>query len=564
MKWTIGKKMNFLMISCIVLLTAILAGLNYYLTKKNLIESAQMKLVSDLQLSYQYIDEKIPGEWQIVDGQLYKGKTSLVGNEELADMTGKLTGGNAVSLFQLDTRIATNVEQNGKRMLNTKISDAVAEVVLQKKERYLGQADVLGESYQAAYEPIKNRNGEVIGIWSTAVPEKPYSKIAASSAIDNLVISAIIALAIVVLITIFMKRQVISPIMRLRDNANEIANLNLKVELSTPKGKDEIADLANSFIKMKDSLLGITANITNNTNLVAESSNLLAEAAIQTSEAANQIALTMNDVAAGTTTQAHQAGVILTMMEETVDEVKASLERAEKTLKNAKESTQIARTGEEAINEAIKHLGTVTQTVTYATDSIHKLGKRSEEIGGIITVITEIAEQTNLLALNAAIEAARAGEQGKGFAVVAEEVRKLAEQSSFSAGKITGLIEDIQAETSVTVRTMESNLIAVNDQVNIINKGGEALKEIVEKVEETEKGAEEMKNAFELVSNNSQNVQNAIQEISSIIEESAAATEEIAATSEEQSATVEEITSSSNELATVAEKLRNEVNKFQL
>ncbi len=134
--------------------------------------------------------------------------------------------------------------------------------------------------------------------------------------------------------------------------------------------------------------------------------------------------------------------------------------------------------------------------LSYATDSIQKLGKRSEEIGGIITVISDIAEQTNLLALNAAIEAARAGEQGKGFAVVASEVRKLAEQSKQASGQITGLINDIQAETSVTVRTMESNLLAVNEQVMIINKGGEALEEIVDKVIETETGVEHMKNSF--------------------------------------------------------------------
>lgn len=181
------------------------------------------------------------------------------------------------------------------------------------------------------------------------------------------------------------------------------------------------------------------------------------------------------------------------MMQKTIEEVSKSLQKAEITLNSAIESTHIARKGEEAINEAIMHLSDVTKTVSYATDSIQKLGKRSEEIGGIITVITGIAEQTNLLALNAAIEAARAGDQGKGFAVVASEVRQLAEQSSLAAGQITNLINDIQAETSVTVRTMESNLLAVEEQVTIINKGGSALKEIVEKVVETEEGVEQMK-----------------------------------------------------------------------
>ena len=81
----------------------------------------------------------------------------------------------------------------------------------------------------------------------------------------------------------------------------------------------------------------------------------------------------------------------------------------------------------------------------------------------------------------------------------------------------------------------------------IINKGGEALEEIVHKVVETESGVEYMKHSFSQVYENSQNVHQAIHEISSIIEESAAATEEVAATSEEQYATVAEITGNADE-----------------
>ena len=537
MKWTIRKKVNVLILSCILFLTVLLAGINFYIAKKNLLESAETKLLSDLQLSYQYMDQKVPGEWKIINNQLYKGDVNMVKKFDIADEVGKLTNGNAVSLFQYDTRISTNIVENGKRSIQTKVSDEVAKVVLNKKERFIGEANVLGKAHEGAYEPILNRQGEVIGIWSTAVPAAPYIEIATQSALENTYISLGIALLIIVCISIFMQRQIITPINTLRKNANELANLNLNVELLNPKGKDEIADLAYAFKAMRDRLTDTMTIVASSANQVANSSHLLAESSHQTSESANQIALTMNSVAVGTTTQSGQAGRIVTMMQQTVDEVNRSLKRAEETLKSAMDSTQIAREGEEAINEAIKHLGTVTETVSYATDSIQKLGKRSEEIGGIITVITGIADQTNLLALNAAIEAARAGEQGKGFAVVAAEVRKLAEQSSVAAGQITDLISDIQAETSVTVRTMESNLLAVQEQVMIINKGGEALKEIVEKVEETEDGVEQMKTAFGHVNQNSLNVQHAIQDISSIIEDSAAATEEVAATSEEQYAT---------------------------
>lgn len=563
MKWTIRKKMSLLILSCILLLTSLLVGINFYVAKKNLLESANTKLLSDIQLSYKFLDAQFPGEWKIIDNQLYKGDVNMIENFAIADEVGELSNGNAVSIFQYDTRISTNIIENGERAMHTKVSDEVADVVLRQKKRFIGSANVLGNLHQAAYDPILDSHGEVIGVWATAVPTAPYIDIATSSAAKNVLVSLGIAILIIVCISFFLQRQIITPLTILSANASELANLNLNVKLLNPKGKDEIADLAHAFSDMKNRLTETIKLVAGSAHQIANSSHSLAESSHQTSEAANQIALTMNEIAVGTTTQSDQSERIATMMQQTIHKVADSLKKAEETLNSAIDSTNIARKGEEAINEAIKHLGAVTQTVSYATDSIQKLGKRSEEIGGIITVITGIANQTNLLALNAAIEAARAGDQGKGFAVVASEVRQLAEQSSQASGQITDLINDIQAETSVTVRTMESNLLAVEEQVTIINKGGSALKEIVEKVVETEEGVEQMKAAFGHVNENSLNVQQAIHDISRIIEDSAAATEEIAATSEEQYATVSEITQSSNELATIANNLRNEVNKFQ-
>lgn len=563
MRLSIRKKISLLIFSCILLLTSLLAGINYYVAKKNLLESADTKLLSDIQVSYEYLNAKFPGDWSIKNNQLYKGDINMVENFDIADKVGELTNGNAVSIFQNDTRISTNIVENGERALNTKVSDEVATVVLGEKKRFIGSASVLGSMHQAAYDPILDSKGDVIGVWATAVPTAPYISIATKSALENVAVSLGIAILLIVGISWFLQRQIINPINILSSNAQELADLNLNVKLLNPKSKDEIADLALAFSNMKDRLTETITIVAGSANQVANSSHSLAESSHQTSEASNQIALTMNEIAVGTTTQSDQAEQIVSMMQKTIEEVSSSLQKAEMTLTSAIESSNIARKGEEAITEAIKHLSAVTQTVSYATDSIQKLGKRSEEIGGIITVITGIAEQTNLLALNAAIEAARAGDQGKGFAVVASEVRQLAEQSSMASGQITNLINDIQAETSVTVRTMESNLLAVEEQVTIINKGGTALKEIVEKVVETEKGVEQMKTAFTHVNDNSLGVQQAIQDISRIIEDSAAATEEIAATSEEQYATVAEITQNSDELATIADKLQNEVNKFK-
>ncbi len=564
MKWTILRKMNVITVMSILVLVSVLTTVNYFSAKNNLLESLQTKLVSDLNLSYQYIEAIYPGDWSIKNGELYKGDLSLVENTEIVDLVGELTGGNVVSIFQGDTRISTNLIDNGERLLNTKLSDQVAQVVLSEKQRFTGSADVLGKEHRAAYEPILDDSGEVIGAWATAVPTAPYIEIAKDSIWENIVIALVISLIAIAVISLFVRSQIAKPLNKLKENASDLAQLNLNTQVYEAKGNDEIAELSQAFKNMEEQLKETIQLVAMSSNQVASASETLAESSHQTSEASTQIAQTMNEIAIGTSNQSDRVENIVQMMSSTIEEVTKSLQQAETTLKNAIDSTTIAKEGEAAINEAIKHLGTVTQTVTYATESIQNLGKRSEEIGGIITVITNIADQTNLLALNASIEAARAGEQGKGFAVVAAEVGKLAEQSRLASGQITELINDIQAETSVTVRTMESNLQAVEEQVMIIAKGGEALEEIVVRVSETEQGVKEMKNGFDEVNHNSQEVQKAIHEISKIIEDAAAATEEVAATSEEQTATVEEITANSAELAEIANSLRVEVDKFQV
>jgi len=564
MKWTIRKKMNLLIFTCMLLMVTIIATIDYNAVKKKFLEQADSSLLADLQLSYQYFDAIAPGDWMLKNNELYKGDIKINDNFEIVDKISEFMSGNFVTIFQHDTRVNTTIVENGVRQINTKAPQEMIDIILGEKERYTGSADVLGDVFQIAADPIFDSKGNILGIWATGLPIKPYTDYAMAYAFESVAVLTGIAILLFISMSWFLQRQVIAPINQLSVKAQELADLNLTVEIFHPKGKDEIAHLAQAFNNMKQRLTETIMLVANSANQIANSSQSLAESSHQTNEASNQIALTMNDIADGTTTQSDQAERIVAMMKKTLDEVADSLKQAEVTLNGAIQSTHIARKGKDAINEAIKHLNTVTQTVTYATDSIQKLGKRSEEIGGIITVITGIAEQTNLLALNAAIEAARAGEQGKGFAVVAAEVRQLAEQSSIASGQITNLIKDIQAETAVTIRSMESNLLAVEEQVNIIDKGGKALEEIVENVVQTEQGVQQMKAAYTHVNDNSLEVQQAIYNISRIIEDSAAATEEIAATSEEQHATVAEISQKSEELAEIATKLQNEVNKFNI
>lgn len=143
-------------------------------------------------------------------------------------------------------------------------------------------------------------------------------------------------------------------------------------------------------------------------------------------------------------------------------ETKASAEQMAATVKHNAESAKNADHLADRANQTADSGGKVVEQAVVAMSGIEDSALK---ITDIISVIDEIAFQTNLLALNASVEAARAGEAGKGFAVVAQEVRQLAQRSATAASDIKTLIQNSNDQ--------------VKDGVQLVNRAGEALGEIV-------------------------------------------------------------------------------------
>ncbi len=163
--------------------------------------------------------------------------------------------------------------------------------------------------------------------------------------------------------------------------------------------------------------------------------------------------------------------------------------------KVAEETRSTAADGEKVILDTVAKMHLIDKVVGQSASELRTLGEQTAGISFIVNTIREIAEQTNLLALNAAIEAARAGESGRGFAVVADEVRNLADRTSQATAEISDMIKSITLKSDEVTSCMSEGLSEVNAGVELVNKAGEAIRQMNDGASRVVAVIEELSNA---------------------------------------------------------------------
>jgi methyl-accepting chemotaxis protein len=209
-----------------------------------------------------------------------------------------------------------------------------------------------------------------------------------------------------------------------------------------------------------------------------------------------------------------------------LEQTSASMEEMSSTVKNNAENALRANGLTQGTRDVADRGGEV---VAEAVSAMARIEESSRKISDIISVIDEIARQTNLLALNAAVEAARAGEAGRGFAVVASEVRSLAQRSSQAAKDIKDLIMSSSSQ--------------VHDGVQLVNRAGTSLKEILESIKQVAEIVSEITNASTEQASGIDQINKALNQMDEVTQQNSALVEENAATAktlEQQAAAMDQ------------------------
>ena len=398
---------------------------------------------------------------------------------------------------------------------------------------------------------------------SVQVPESIILSATSSIQITTYILIGITAILIVI-ISLVIVRSITRPILSVAYRMNMIASGDLSIKPLAVKTKDELGELSTNFNVMVQNIKHLVSEIRTASEHVASSSEELTASSEETAQSAEQIAASIQTIASNSESQAaitEDTKHVVTDISQGISRISTNIEETNTITENA---VLAAKTGTKVIDNSISQMRLVDEKTNIASVTIHALGKKSTEIGDIISVITNIANQTNLLALNAAIEAARAGEYGKGFAVVAEEVRKLAEQSSQASGQISELIKQIQLEITASINAINEGSFAVNDGKALVEQAGVEFEKIAKSISNV---SIQMHNILEESTKIDVYSSKMVEDMVNLTDITAQAkrnTQEIAYASADQNGTMEEIAASANTLALMADELKQAAQTFKL
>ena len=216
---------------------------------------------------------------------------------------------------------------------------------------------------------------------------------------------------------------------------------------------------------------------------VAQNVDMLSSSTEETSASVSQMASSITHIAGKAKGLTEQTDQTIKFLNETVDVLTGVVSSTDESKQLSQDTIEVARNGQESVEQVIRSVETIERTMTGAVESINRFAERSEDIDTILDVIRNITEQTSLLALNASIIAAQAGTHGRGFAVVAEEIKNLASGVGNSTKDIAIIVQTLQHDTKEVVQSIYEGAENVQQGIERTRQARESLQKILSSAE---------------------------------------------------------------------------------
>jgi ABC-type transport system substrate-binding protein/methyl-accepting chemotaxis protein len=242
-----------------------------------------------------------------------------------------------------------------------------------------------------------------------------------------------------------------------------------------------VGDSLQTLAKLSQSTSASVMQMAMSINHVSENADELAQFVEETATAIDDMAVSVRKVAESTEALAESAEKTARAMEAIDNSTQSIGDSVNETTVLAEEVARSAGSGSQIVAETASSMSKIKDAIDAATETIARLGKRSDQIGEVTHVINEIADRTHLLALNAAILAAQAGPQGRGFRIVADEIKELSERTSASTREIEEMIKSVREDVAETIERVAVGGQRADEGVDLASRASVLLAEIREK-----------------------------------------------------------------------------------
>jgi methyl-accepting chemotaxis protein len=533
-----------LSVSGILLLGVCVTGVSWYLLEGGATKAARERVEANMRVAWDVLRAN-GNSFSVADGKLKVSDHVLNADAALVDKVKNLVGGTC-TVFMKDLRVTTNVmKPDGTRAVGTSLAAGAAhDAIFDRKASFRGEAQILGEPYMTAYDPILDSNGQVLGILYVGIRKVEFLE-SAHDTFWSIIYSTLAISSLAMLVSYLVARgAIVRPLKASVATMNRLAQGDLSVETPEPRRRDEIGEIMTALVVFKKTGLEVermrAERLATEQRAAEQRKADMSKMADAFEGAVGEIVETVSSAATELEASAKTLTATAERSQELAIAVAAASEEASTNVQSVASASEELTASVNEISRQVQESSTVANSAVdqaqKTNDRVGELSKAAARIGDVVELINSIASQTNLLALNATIEAARAGEAGRGFAVVASEVKALAQQTAKATDEIGQQIGGIQAATQESVG-------AIKEIGNTIGRMSEISSTIAAAVEE--QGA-------------------ATQEISRNIAHAAQGTAEVSSNITDVQRGASETGSASSQVLSAAQSLSVESNRLKI
>ncbi|TDG01001.1 methyl-accepting chemotaxis protein [Paenibacillus piri] len=387
------------------------------------------------------------------------------------------------------------------------------------------------------------------------------------SSLDRTVTVMLIASLLVVVfsaaIATVLIRSFVSPIRRLQQAVQSIAEGDLRYKINS-RSQDELGALSRSFDHMIDQVRSMLANTQAIASYLSEHSYTFHGFSRSTAAANADIIRAIDEISSGADQQAshsEQSSYIIAELEKEIETISAFSQTVQSRSREAAFNTHTGSASMEALKQATGASQSVFENVFHEMES---LSSRSSQISKIVNTISDISHQTHVLAINAAIEAARAGIHGRGFSVIAEEVRQLSSQTGESSKMISSIIRALLDQIGGLELLLSDARASFDQQNGKMSESMDAFRQIRGSMDELSGQIDLIQEQIASTKSKNGLLVESVQYVAAIAQETAAGVEEVSAASAQQDTAIHQIASQADDILSLSQQLFEEISRFRI